>query len=434
MDIWQVKNIKVKDLFPNKKNPRKISKENLKKLKRKIERLGFHNPVKVDEKMNLLGGNKRVKALLEMGAAELEIPVMIPNRPLTKKEKDEIIITDNVSDGEWDWEILKEEWNMEELKDWGLEWDLPNDEPEEKKPTDAEYSSLQENFLIPPLSIFDTRKGYWQDRKRLWNSLIGDDGETRQGTLGFSSLITKMYGKTGIKNVSVLDATLAEIINRWFLPTDDQQHNTCDPFAGDTVFGFVSSYLGNNFTGVELRQEQADINNKRVAGMTAKYICDDGQNIAQHLQEKSQDLLFSCPPYFNLEKYSDLPNDASNQDYNGFINILNNAFTGAIKCLKDNRFAVIVMSDVRDKNGFYLPICDDICRIFANNGMKLYNELILINVAGTAQIRAAKAMVNRKVTRTHQEVLVFYKGDVSKIKNEFGKIEVGDIEDASEDE
>lgn len=131
MDIWQVKNIKVKDLFPNKKNPRKISKENLKKLKSKIERLGFHNPVKVDEKMNLLGGNQRVKALLEMGAAELEIPVMIPNRPLTKKEKDEIIITDNVSDGEWDWNILKDEWNMEELKDWGLEWDLLDDELEE---------------------------------------------------------------------------------------------------------------------------------------------------------------------------------------------------------------------------------------------------------------------------------------------------------------
>lgn len=131
MDIWQVKNIKVKDLFPNKKNPRKISKENLKKLKSKIERLGFHNPVKVDEKMNLLGGNQRVKALLEMGAADLEIPVMIPNRPLTKKEKDEIIITDNVSDGEWDWDILKDEWNMEELKDWGIEWDLSDDEPEE---------------------------------------------------------------------------------------------------------------------------------------------------------------------------------------------------------------------------------------------------------------------------------------------------------------
>ena len=167
--------------------------------------------------------------------------------------------------------------------------------------------------------------------------------------------------------------------------------------------------------------------------MTATYICDDGQNIADHLQPESQDLIFSCPPYFDLEKYSDLPNDASNQkDYQSFINILDNAFTGAIKCLKNNRFAVIVMSDVRDKKGYYLPICDDITRIFAKNGMSLYNEIILVNVAGTAQIRAASAMKNRKVVRTHQEVLVFYKGDVSKIKNDFKNIEVAEIE--SEDE
>ncbi|MBQ7284666.1 MAG: DNA modification methylase [Alphaproteobacteria bacterium] len=131
MEIWQVKNIKVKDLIPNAKNPRKISKAKLEELKSKIERLGFHNPVKVDEEMNLLGGNQRVKALLQMGAGELEIPVMIPNRPLTKKEKDEIIITDNISDGEWDFDILKEEWDTKELKDWGLEWDFDDTEDEE---------------------------------------------------------------------------------------------------------------------------------------------------------------------------------------------------------------------------------------------------------------------------------------------------------------
>jgi site-specific DNA-methyltransferase (adenine-specific) len=131
MEIWQVKNIKVKDLIPNAKNPRKISKAKLEQLKSKIERLGFHNPVKVDEEMNLLGGNQRVKALLQMGAGELEIPVMIPNRPLTKKEKDEIIITDNISDGEWDFDILKEEWDTKELKSWGLEWDFDDTEDEE---------------------------------------------------------------------------------------------------------------------------------------------------------------------------------------------------------------------------------------------------------------------------------------------------------------
>ncbi len=382
--------------------------------------------------MQVLGGNQRLKALLKIAGKDLIVPVMVPNRPLTEEEKQEVIITDNIADGTWDWEKLTKEWDKELTAAWGLDWTKCEFDTGEEENKQQSVEKLQDKFIIPPLSVFDTRQGYWQDRKRLWNNLINDQGESRKGTLGFSSLITKMYGKTGIKNVSILDAALAEIINAWFLPTD-QECKTCDPFAGDTVFGFVSAYLGNDFTGIELRQDQVEINNKRVEGMTAKYICDDGQNIAQHLEPESQDLVFSCPPYFDLEKYSDLPNDASNQkDYQSFLNILDNAFTGAIKCLKNNRFAVVVMSDVRDKKGFYLPICDDITRIFKKNGMQLYNEIILVNVAGTAQIRAAQAMKNRKIVRTHQEVLVFYKGDVSKIKDEFKQVEVAEIESENE--
>ena len=71
--------------------------------------------------------------------------------------------------------------------------------------------------------------------------------------------------------------------------------------------------MGNKFTGIELRQEQADLNNQRLKGSKSKYICDDGQNVLKHIKPNTQDLLFSCPPYFDLEVYSELENDASNQ-------------------------------------------------------------------------------------------------------------------------
>ena len=78
-----------------------------------------------------------------------------------------------------------------------------------------------------------------------------------------------------------------------------------------------------------------------------KYICEDGQNVLNHVKKNTQDLIFSCPPYFDLEVYSDLKNDASNQkEYNDFLKILDNAFTGAINTLKNNRFAFIVIGDV----------------------------------------------------------------------------------------
>jgi len=209
---------------------------------------------------------------------------------------------------------------------------------------------------------------------------------------------------------------------------------TCDPLAGDSIFGYVSSYMGNQFTGIELRQEQADLNNTRVKEFTSKYICDDGQNVLKHIEENSQDLLFSCPPYFDLEVYSDLQNDASNQkEYKGFLQILDNAFTDAIKCLRDNRFAVITVGDVRDKkSGFYYRFVDDIKDIFKRSGMLLYNELILVEAIGGARLRVGGLMKSRKIAKTHQNILVFYRGKTSEIKNIFPLIEITE-EDVSTD-
>lgn len=144
MDIWQVKYVRIGDLIPNAKNPRKISKEKLERLQDKIQRLGFHNPVKTDENLNVLGGNQRLKALLKIAGKDLEIPVMYPTRPLTQAEKDEIVITDNISDGEWDWDILTADWDKDLTESWGLNWDflkledceaeMPNLENGDKKP------------------------------------------------------------------------------------------------------------------------------------------------------------------------------------------------------------------------------------------------------------------------------------------------------------
>ena len=100
-------------------------------------------------------------------------------------------------------------------------------------------------------------------------------------------------------------------------------------------------------------------------------------------------MLFSCPPYFDLEKYSDLPNDASNQaSYEEYLDIMQNALVGGIQSLKTDRFAVIVISDVRDRKGAYRTLPWDIVDIMVNAGMCLYNEAVLVNSVGTAAIRA----------------------------------------------
>jgi hypothetical protein len=371
--------VKISEVKPNPKNPRLIKDDKFKKLVKSIQEFPDmlnKRPLIVftdtDGKYVVLGGNMRLKACKEIGLKE--IPIILADE-WTEEQKAEFLIKDNVGFGEWDWDSLANEWEVDKLEEWGLDLPVDLSVQEEDKEVIA-HGKLQETFLIPPFSILDTRQGYWNDRKRYWKEIINDNGESRENTLANGSMMAEMNN-----GVSILDPVLAEITNKWF---GLEKCNTFDCFAGDTVFGYVSSYLGNKFTGIELRKEQADLNNTRVKGFNANYICDDGRNVLNYIEENSQDLLFSCPPYFDLEVYSDLENDASNQDtYEEFIEIIEDAFSKAVKCLKENRFAVITVGDVRDKDGFYYNFIDDIKRIFIKNGMKLYNELILIESIGT---------------------------------------------------
>lgn len=484
---------KLQQIRLNERNPRTIRDEKFEKLVNSIlifPKMLNLRPVVVDDTLRSLGGNMRYRALcfiaeltieeirrrlnknrkfIAKGEAEQDLLIdywakwkikptvpIIKASDLTEDEQKEFIIKDNVGYGEWDHDILANEWDAEDLNDWGVDdvW-VDNSDSSGSGAGSPPNGSLQDRFVVPPFSILDTRKGYWQARKKMWRELIGDMGESRNDTLITSPEIKykDLYLKTrkhreelGIsfpeylekyvsaevkekeaskilsQGVSILDPVLAEIICRWF---GFDNCKTFDPFAGDTVFGYVSAHLGNEFTGIELREEQATLNNERVAGMNARYVCDDGQNVAKHIKPKSQDLLFSCPPYFDLEVYSDKDNDASNQGtYEEFLSILNNAFRDSIECLNDDRFAVITVGDVRDKKtGFYYDFVGDIKDIFKACGMRLYNELILIETGASTALRAAKYMESRKTAKMHQHVLVFYKGNPKNIKSNYKKIE-----------
>ena len=95
--------------------------------------------------------------------------------------------------------------------------------------------------------------------------------------------------------------------------------------------------------------------------------------------------------------------------------------------MADNRFLCVKIGEVRDKKtGVYRNFVGDNITIFKKLGLKYYNEMILINATGTAGLRANNCMGNRKVVKVHQNVLVFYKGDVAKIKDNFPLSDIAD--------
>lgn len=396
-----------------------------------IIEFGFKVPIIIDSGGVIVAGHVRKKAAEQLRLDK--VPCIVAD-DLTPEQIKAFRLADNKTGelAEWDFDALEKE--LSELTAFDVDMaafgfdESIFDMTAEIDLQPAEKGKLTDRFVVPPFSVLDSTQGYWTDRKRLWRERINDNAEARAG----AKVINKI-GTSGrsFNEVSLLDPVLSEIIVKWFTPKEESGANCFDVFAGDTVFGFVSAYMGKKFRGIELRQEQADFNNERCKAydLDAKYICDDGRNVLKHFDENSQDLLFSCPPYFDLEVYSNDDRDASNKKtYGDFFGVLDDAFTNAIKCLKENRFAVIVVGDIRNKtNGCYYDFCGDIKRCFAKNGMELYNELILVNPYGTAAIRAGKYMRSRKVAKVHQNVLVFYKGDTAKIKECYGEIDFDEV-------
>ena len=119
--------IKLSTLIPNPSNPRLIKDDKFHKLCENIKALpeGLKlRPIVVDENNVILGGNMRFKALRELGYKEVPDEWVASAKDLTPEQIKRFIITDNVGYGDWDWDMVKADWDTKELDDWGL--DIPD--------------------------------------------------------------------------------------------------------------------------------------------------------------------------------------------------------------------------------------------------------------------------------------------------------------------
>lgn len=210
---------------------------------------------------------------------------------------------------------------------------------------------------------------------------------------------------------SIFDPVLCELSYRWFCPPGG---HILDPFAGGSVRGIVASCLGFAYTGVELRGEQVAANQAQAhigTGPAPVWVNADSRNIAT-AAPGAYDMIFSCPPYADLEVYSDDPADLSTLPYDEFLPAYEEIIAATAALLKPDRFAVFVVGDVRGKDGNYYGFPWHTIAAFEKAGMRLYNEAVLVTAAGSLPIRAGKQFrTSRKLGKTHQNWLCFVKGD-----------------------
>lgn len=218
---------------------------------------------------------------------------------------------------------------------------------------------------------------------------------------------------------SIFDPVLTECLVRWFCPAHG---HVLDPFAGGSVRGIVTNHLGRRYTGIDLREEQIAANRPQGARITPDnqpvWIAGDSLDEIPKLRRAGyqSDFVFSCPPYADLEVYSDNPRDISTMEYPQFLEVYAKIIKRACRTLKPNRFAAFVVGEVRNgTDGSYLGFVDDTKRAFEASGLKFYNSMILVTAVGSLPIRISRQFkVARKIGCTHQHILVFVKGDPRK--------------------
>lgn len=285
--------------------------------------------------------------------------------------------------------------------------------------------NLTEEFGAPPFSVLDARQGYWQKRKRQWleSGIASEQGRGKDLMDGFEGTCTSL----GSKDTSIFDPMLCELLVRWFSPVGGL---VLDPFAGGSVRGIVSARLGREYVGIDVRQEQIEENYRQ-----SQILSDSEKNLISWIQGDSNhvlgevkpgaNLLLSCPPYYNLEIYSENPADLSTApDYESFLSQYREIVGKACALLENDSFACFVVGDIRDRNGVYRDFTGDTKRAFLDCGLSLYNDAVLITAVGSASMRANRFFTgSRKMVKTHQNVLVFVKGSwkksAQKLRNDY---------------
>lgn len=277
---------------------------------------------------------------------------------------------------------------------------------------------LRDKFMEPPFSVLDTKGGGWQTRKRQWKQLgieshLGREAECNVKTMSglTPEEYEKKYGRKPMEGVSIFDPALCELIYNWYCP---ENGTILDPFAGGSVRGIVANYLGYKYTGIDIRQEQIDSNREQALKLLPinkqpQYYVGDSNVVLTELMPM-YDLVFSCPPYADLEVYSEMKEDLSTMEYNEFIKVYSEIIKKAVAKLKSGGYACFVVGDIRDKKGFYRDFISHTKQAFINAGAGLYNEAILLQPLGTAMLRAGKIFESGgKLTKVHENVLIFKK-------------------------
>jgi len=193
-----------------------------------------------------------------------------------------------------------------------------------------------------------------------------------------------------------------------------------DPFAGGPVRGVVAAVVGRRYVGCDLSATQVEANRAHAADLTmrgvpslesAEWVHADAALWVDSLDPGSVDFVWTCTPYLWPERYSDDPADLSTMAVDQYESTLRQVIAGSARAVRADRFAGIVIGDVRARGGRLIDLRGMAVRAFEDAGMHLVSAAILVPPCGTSAMRGYHAMrIGRSLGRSYQHALIFVKG------------------------
>ncbi|MYT30482.1 class I SAM-dependent methyltransferase [Streptomyces sp. SID8354] len=272
---------------------------------------------------------------------------------------------------------------------------------------------------IRPFSVLRTDLGPWRDRRAAWNDLglASRTGREHATTYASRGKFAEKYLTSINGGLSTFDPVLAEVLYEWYCP---ERGSVLDPFAGGSVRGLVAGNGGYRYTGIDLSPSQVDANEDQAADWAARdllaakprWILGDAADVLPDFATGAYDYVMTCPPYHNLEKYSDHPADLSAMRWKEFTEAYREIIADSVRCLAEDSFATWVVGEVRNSAGIIRGLIPLTIAAHEAAGARLYNDAILMNTLGTTPMRLGNQWrASRKMGRHHQYVLTFVKGD-----------------------
>ena len=283
-------------------------------------------------------------------------------------------------------------------------------------------------YDFEPKSIWDYKK-YTEFDKKITDK-VASDGLKEDYKKGKNS---KEWVKVGGRQraLSKFNSENCKNIINYFTCKGD---TILDPFAGRTR-AIISNHLGRKYWGFELTEKyfpEVNTDDMKVFNMDSAEMGEVLWLPDRALGE--MDMVFTCPPYWDMEKYSDNPKDLSTlKTYDEFLHQCNRRLEIASSYLKEDGFLIVVLMDFRQKGVFYPWHTDTINFFHKNTDFKLYDTMIWEMSPRKRHPLYPQALVNRRMLNTHEYCLVFNRKTQPELR-EFYDMKLKEDEDLSKKE